>query len=130
MMTDPIADMLTRVRNGLATAKVAVVMPGSSVKTAIAKVLKEEGYIGDYQSSEQEGKPVLEITLKYHDGRPVINHLQRESRPGLRVYSKAGDLPSIIGGLGIAIVSTSQGIMTDRDARKAHIGGEVLCSVN
>jgi small subunit ribosomal protein S8 len=130
MMTDPIADMLTRVRNGLTAAKVAVVMPGSKVKTAIAKVLKDEGYIKDFQLSEQDGKAMLEITLKYYEGRPVIQTLQRKSRPGLRTYTNAGELPSVIGGLGVAIISTSKGIMTDRDARSAGIGGEVLCSVS
>ena len=130
MMTDPIADMLTRIRNGLASAKVAVVMPGSKVKAAIAQVLKDEGYIKDFQFSEQDGKPVLEVTLKYYEGRPVIGRLKRESRPGLRVYKRAEDLPSVIGGLGVAIISTSKGIMTDRAARKAGIGGEVLCSVS
>lgn len=130
MMTDPIADMLTRIRNGLASTKVAIVMPGSGVKAAIAKVLKDEGYIKDFQSSEQDGKPVLEVTLKYHEGRPVISQLKRESRPGLRVYKKAEDLPSVIGGLGVAIISTSKGIMADRAAREAGIGGEVLCSVS
>ena len=130
MMTDPIADMLTRVRNGLASAKLAVVMPGSNVKTAIAKVMKEEGYIKDYQSSVLEGKPVLEITLKYFEGRPVIQTLNRVSRPGLRSYKSADELPSVIGGLGVAIISTSKGIMTDREARASGIGGEVLCSVS
>ncbi len=130
MMTDPIADMLTRIRNGLASTKVAVVIPGSKVKAAIARVLKEEGYIKDFKSSEQDGKPLLEVTLKYYEGRPVISQLKRESRPGLRVYKSAEDLPSVIGGLGVAIISTSKGIMTDRAARKAGIGGEVLCSVS
>ena len=130
MMTDPIADMLTRIRNGLASTKVAVVIPGSRVKAAIAQVLKDEGYIKDFQSSEQDGKPLLEVTLKYYEGRPVISRLKRESRPGLRVYKSAEDLPSVIGGLGVAIISTSNGIMTDRAARKAGIGGEVLCTVS
>ena len=130
MMTDPVADMLTRIRNGLASAKVAVVMPGSQVKAAIARVLKDEGYIKDFQSYEQDDKPVLEVTLKYYEGSPVIRRLKRESRPGLRVYKRAEDLPSVIGGLGVAIISTSKGIMTDRAAREAGIGGEVLCSVS
>lgn len=129
-MTDPIADMLTRIRNGLASTKVAVVIPGSNLKAAVAKVLKEEGYIKDFQPSEHDGKPTLEITLKYYEGRPVITKLKRESRPGLRVYKRAEELPSIIGGLGIAIISTSKGIMTDRAAREARVGGEVLCSVS
>lgn len=130
MMTDPIADMLTRVRNGLAATKVSVVMPGSKLKVAIARVLKDEGYIKDYKPSEQDSKPVLEIVLKYHEGQPVIRHLMRESRPGLRVYKNANEIPSVIGGLGVAIISTSKGIMTDRDARKAGVGGEVLCTVS
>lgn len=130
MMTDPIADMLTRIRNGLAAAKVSVVMPGSKTKAAIAQVLKDEGYIKDFQPLEQNGKPALEITLKYYEGRPVINTLQRESRPGLRVYRSTGELTSIIGGLGISIISTSKGVMTDRAARKVGVGGEVLCSVS
>jgi small subunit ribosomal protein S8 len=130
MMTDPIADMLTRVRNGLAADKVVVEMPGSSVKSAIAKVLKDEGYIKDFDLAAQEGKPVLTVTLKYYEGEPVIRKLKRESKPGLRVYKNCGDLPSVMGGLGVAIISTSKGIMTDRQARKAGVGGELLCSVS
>lgn len=130
MMTDPIADMLTRVRNGLAADKVVVEMPGSSVKSAIAKVLKDEGYIKDFNLAAQEGKPVLTVTLKYYEGEPVIRKLKRESKPGLRVYKNCGDLPSVMGGLGVAIISTSKGIMTDRQARKAGVGGELLCSVS
>ena len=130
MMTDPIADMLTRVRNGLAAEKIAVVMPASRVKAAIAKVLKDEGYIKDYETSEQGGKPTLTITLKYYQGTPVISMIKRESKPGLRVYRSSGELPTVIGGLGIAIISTSKGIMPDREARAAGIGGEVLCSVS
>ena len=130
MMTDPIADMLTRVRNGLGADKVVVEMPGSSVKSAIAKVLKDEGYIKDFNLAAQEGKPVLTVTLKYYEGEPVIRKLKRESKPGLRVYKNCGDLPSVMGGLGVAIISTSKGIMTDRQARKAGVGGELLCSVS
>jgi len=130
MMTDPIADMLTRVRNGLTSEKIAVVMPASKVKAAIAKVLKDEGYIKDFQSSELDGKPALTITLKYYQGRPVISNIKRESKPGLRVYRNSGELPSVIGGLGVAIISTSKGIMPDREARAAGIGGEVLCTVS
>jgi small subunit ribosomal protein S8 len=129
MMTDPIADMLTRVRNGLAAEKIAVVMPASRVKAAIAKVLKDEGYIKDYETSEQGGKPTLTITLKYYQGSPVISKIKRESKPGLRVYRSGRELPTVIGGLGVAIISTSKGIMADREARAAGIGGEVLCSV-
>jgi small subunit ribosomal protein S8 len=130
MMTDPIADMLTRVRNGLAAEKIAVVMPASRVKAAIAKVLKDEGYIKDYETSEQGGKPTLTITLKYYQGSPVISMIKRESKPGLRVYRSGRELPTVIGGLGVAIISTSKGIMADREARAAGIGGEVLCSVS
>ena len=130
MMTDPIADMLTRVRNGLAADKVAVEIPGSKVKSAIAKVLKDEGYINDFDLSDKDGKPVLTVTLKYYQGEPVIRMLKRESKPGLRVYKNCGELPSVMGGLGVAIISTSRGIMTDRQARKAGVGGEVLCSVS
>ncbi len=130
MMTDPIADMLTRVRNGLAAEKIAVDMPASRVKAAIAKVLKDEGYIKDFETSEQDGKPALTITLKYYQGRPVISKIKRESKPGLRVYRSKGELPSVIGGLGVAIISTSKGIMPDREARAAGIGGEVLCTVS
>lgn len=130
MMTDPIADMLTRVRNGLAADKITVDMPGSTVKSAIAKVLKDEGYIKDFELSDREGKPVLTVTLKYYQGKPAIMKLKRESKPGLRVYSNCGDLPTVLGGLGVAIISTSKGIMTDRQARQAGVGGEVLCSVS
>lgn len=130
MMTDPIADMLTRVRNGLAAEKIAVIMPASRVKAAIAKVLKDEGYIKDYETSEQGGKPTLTITLKYYQGSPVISKIKRESKPGLRVYRSGRELPTVIGGLGVAIISTSKGIMADREARAAGIGGEVLCSVS
>ena len=129
-MTDPIADMLTRVRNGLASDKITIAMPGSGMKAAIARVLKAEGYIKDFEMSQQDGKPMLTITLKYHQGRPVISKIKRESKPGLRVYRGNGELPSVIGGLGVAIISTSKGIMTDREARAAGIGGEVLCSVS
>ncbi|MFC1664052.1 30S ribosomal protein S8 [Pseudomonadota bacterium] len=128
-MTDPIADMLTRVRNGLKAEKVSVDMPNSKIKTAIAQVLKSEGYIVDFLEKEVEGKPYLEIILKYYEGKPVIEKLERVSKPGRRVYSSANELPAVIGGLGIALVSTSKGIMTERDARKAGVGGEVLCSV-
>ena len=130
MMTDPIADLLTRVRNGLAADKVVVEMPGSTVKSAIAKVLKDEGYIKDFELADREGKPVLTVTLKYYQGEPVIRKIKRESKPGLRVYRNCGDLPSVMGGLGVAIISTSRGIMTDRQARDAGVGGEVLCSVS
>jgi small subunit ribosomal protein S8 len=130
MMTDPISDMLTRIRNAQAANKVTVRIPASGIKTAIAKVLKEEGYIEAYGADKEGIKPVLEVKLKYHQGHPVISKLKRISRPGLRIYSSADELPSILSGLGIAIISTSKGIMTDRAARKAGIGGEVICAVS
>ena len=130
MMTDPIADLLTRIRNGQAANKVQVSMPSSSVKCAIAKVLKDEGYITDFSTADEDGKPVLTITLKYYEGRPVIEMIQRSSRPGLRLYKGKDDLPSIQNGLGVAIISTSRGVMSDRQARAAGEGGEVLCVVS
>ncbi len=128
-MTDPIADMLTRVRNGLSANKMEVLMPSSKVKKSIAQVLKDEGYINDFSEQDIDGKPVLNVTLKYYQGNPVINTIKRVSRPGLRVYKGKGELPTVMGGLGVAIVSTSAGVMTDRAARKAGHGGEVLCTV-
>ncbi len=128
-MTDPIADMLTRVRNGLSANKVEVSMPSSKVKQSIAQVLKDEGYIEDFAVQDIDGKPVLKITLRYHQGQPVIERVKRVSRPGLRVYKGKDELPTVMGGLGVAIVSTSAGVMTDRAARKAGHGGEVLCTV-
>ncbi|WP_107853012.1 30S ribosomal protein S8 [Oceanimonas marisflavi] len=127
-MQDPIADMLTRIRNGQAANKVAVSMPSSKVKVAIAKVLKEEGYITDYAVSG-DTKAELEVTLKYFQGTPVVELLQRVSRPGLRIYKKRDELPKVMAGMGVAIVSTSQGVMTDRAARKAGMGGEIICYV-
>lgn len=129
MMTDPIADLLTRIRNAHHAEKIALTMPGSKIKSAIAQVLQEEGYIEGFEASNDNGKPSLTITLKYYQGEPVIERLQRVSKPGLRVYKRAEELPQINGGLGIAIISTSKGIMTDRAARSAGVGGEVLCSV-
>ena len=128
-MTDPIADMLTRIRNALAAGKTDVSMPLSKQKQAIAQVLKDEGYISDFSASEQDGKPALNVTLKYFEGKPVIEKIKRVSRPGLRIYKGKDQLPKIMGGLGVAIVSTSAGLMTDRAARKAGYGGEVLCYV-
>ena len=128
-MTDPIADFLTRIRNGQSSGKTEVQVPASKVKLSIAKVLKDEGYIEDFQSTELDGKPTLNVQLKYYQGRPVIDRLERVSRPGLRVYKGKDELPSILGGLGVAIVSTSQGVMTDRQARASGHGGEVLCIV-
>jgi small subunit ribosomal protein S8 len=127
-MTDPIADMLTRIRNAQLTERAVVAMPVSKVKLAIAKVLKDEGYIDGFKVSG-EAKPVLEIALKYHAGRPVIEKIERVSRPGLRIYRAKDDIPRVMNGLGIAIVSTSQGVMTDRKARASGVGGEVLCIV-
>ena len=128
-MTDPIADMLTRVRNALAAGKTDVSMPQSKQKQAIAQLLKDEGYIADFAATEQDGKPTLTVTLKYYEGKPVIEKIKRVSRPGLRIYKGKDQLPNVMGGLGIAIVSTSVGLMTDRAARKAGHGGEVLCYV-
>ena len=128
MMTDPIADMLTRVRNAQSAAKVDVTMPSSKLKNSIAKVLLDEGYIAGF-SSDGAAKPTLTITLKYHDGRPVIDEIKRVSRPGLRIYKNKNELPKILNGLGVAIVSTSAGVMTDREARATGRGGEILCTV-
>ncbi len=125
MMTDPIADMFTRIRNGQSAAKVAVKMPSSKVKVAIANLLKEEGYITEFSVSGDE-KPELAVTLKYFEGKEVIESIKRVSRPGLRVYKGATELPQVLAGMGIAIVSTSKGLMTDRAARSAGLGGEVL----
>jgi small subunit ribosomal protein S8 len=128
-MTDPIADMLTRIRNGQTARKADVSMPASKLKTAIAKVLKDEGYIEQFDVQDQDGKPQLTVRLKYFQGRPVIERLDRASRPGLRQFKGKAELPRVSGGLGVAIVSTSQGVMTDRAARAAGHGGEVLCIV-
>ena len=128
-MTDPIADMLTRVRNGLRAEKATVAMPSSTAKVSIAAVLKDEGYITDYKVDASGSKATLEITLKYYQGGPVIDELKRISRPGRRVYRSMQDLPTVNGGLGVAIVSTSQGIMSERAARKVGVGGEVICTV-
>ena len=128
-MSDPIADMLTRIRNAQATNKVVVSMPNSKVKVGIAAVLKEEGYITDFRVNENDGKPSLEITLKYFEGRGVIDSLKRASRPGLRIYRGKDELPRVLDGLGIVIVSTSRGFMTDVSARAAGHGGELICYV-
>ena len=129
-MSDPVADMLTRIRNAQATNKVSVDIPSSKVKVGIAKVLKDEGFINNYAVSEQDGKEILEVTLRYFQGKGVIDMVKRVSRPGLRHYRGKEDLPRVYDGLGIAIVSTSQGIMTDHAARAAGQGGEVLCVVS
>jgi small subunit ribosomal protein S8 len=128
-MSDPIADMLTRIRNAQATEKVSVFVPASKVKQAIAQVLKDEGYIEDYALRDQEGRSVIEIGLKYYAGKPVIEKIERISRPGLRIYKGRDDIPRVMNGLGVAIVSTSRGVMTDRRARETGVGGEVLCVV-
>jgi small subunit ribosomal protein S8 len=128
-MSDPIADMLTRIRNAQATEKASVLVPASKVKQSIAQVLKDEGYIEDFAVRTLEGKPVMEIGLKYYAGKPVIEKLERVSRPGLRIYKGRDDIPRVMNGLGVAIVSTSRGVMTDRRARDPGVGGEVLCIV-
>ena len=128
-MQDPIGDMLTRIRNAQARAKRDVAMPASKRKSAIAEVLKKEGYIVDYKVEGEGAAKQLRIELKYFRGKPVIERVWRVSRPGLRIYKTKDQLPSIIGGLGVAIVSTSKGLMSDRDARAQGIGGEIICSV-
>jgi small subunit ribosomal protein S8 len=128
-MHDPIADMLTRLRNAQSASKKVVSMPASTKKLAIAKLLNEEGYIGGFGVDAAEGKPILSIDLKYYEGKPVIETIKRVSRPGLRVYRGKGKLPKVNSGLGIAIISTSKGLMTDRTARSEGLGGEVLCTV-
>ena len=128
-MTDPISDMLTRIRNAQQMEKVSVGMPSSKLKVAIAQVLKDEGYIDGFAVKGEASKPELEIALRYYAGRPVIEKLERVSRPGLRIYRGKQDIPRVMNGLGVAIVSTSRGVMTDRRARSAGIGGEVLCIV-
>lgn len=128
-MTDPIADMLTRIRNGQSAGKQSVTLPSSTVKQAIAKVLKEEGYIKDYSTAKNGAHTELSIELKYHNGAPVIETVKRISKPGLRIYKSKDELPKVIGGLGIAIVSTSKGVMTDRAARAINHGGEIICTV-
>lgn len=129
-MTDPIADMLTRIRNAQRNQKARVVMPASKVKVAIASVLRDEGYIGGFAVDQDSGKSLLAIDLKYYQGKPVISTLKRVSRPGLRIYHGRDEIPKVLGGLGIAVVSTSAGIMTDRAARAAGHGGEVVCFVS
>jgi len=128
-MSDPISDMLTRIRNAQMAEKASVAMPSSKLKVAIAKVLKDEGYVDEFTVRENDGKPSLEIGLKYYAGRPVIERIDRVSKPGLRIYKGAEDLPRVMNGLGVAIVSTPKGVMTDRRARASNVGGEVLCIV-
>ena len=128
-MSDPIADMLTRIRNGQSASKVEVSFSASKKKSAILNVLKDEGYISGYETSPKEGKPVTKVALKYFDGKPVISKIQRVSRPGLRIFRGKDEIPSVLLGLGVAIVSTSKGVMSDRSARAAGQGGEVICVV-
>ncbi len=128
-MNDPISDMLTRIRNAQQAEKVSVSMPSSKLKAAIAKVLKDEGYIEDFAVRGETSRPELEVSLKYYAGSPVIEKIERVSRPGLRIYKPSRDIPRVMNGLGVAIVSTPQGVMTDRKARGLGIGGEVLCIV-
>ena len=128
-MSDPIADMLTRIRNAQAAKKVLVSMPNSTIKVGIAAVLKDEGYITDYRVDANNGKPNLEVTLKYFEGRGVIDSIKRASRPGLRIYRGKDEIPRVLDGLGITIVSTSRGFMTDVSARTAGHGGEIICYV-
>jgi small subunit ribosomal protein S8 len=128
-MSDPIADMLTRIRNAQSAKKVTVSMPNSKIKVGIASVLKDEGYIIDFRVNENDGKPNLEVTLKYFEGRGVIDSIKRASRPGLRIYRRKDELPRVLDGLGIAIISTSRGFMTDVAARDAGHGGEIICYV-
>ena len=128
-MSDPISDMLTRIRNAQLANKAMVSMPSSKVKIAIVKVLKDEGFVEDFSVQDNSGKPTLEIGLKYYAGHPVIEKIDRISKPGLRVYRGASDIPRVMNGLGVAIVSTPKGVMTDRKARASNVGGEVLCVV-
>ncbi len=125
-MQDPIADMFTRIRNGLSAGKMRVTMPMSKQKMAIANLLKEQGYIRDLATEDKKGKPQLSVVLKYHEGNPVIDKIQRVSRPGLRIFKNKDELPTVMNGLGIAIISTSRGLMTDKAAREAGHGGEVV----
>ncbi len=129
-MTDPVSDMITRIRNGQSAGKLRVIMPSSKLKVCLCQVLKDEGYIEDYSVEENLGKKELLVNLKYYKGQPVVDNLQRISRPGRRVYKSKENLPEVLGGLGISIVSTSKGLMTDKDARKNGYGGEVLCIVS
>ena len=128
-MSDPIADMLTRIRNAQSVEKAAVTMPSSKLKVAIAQVLKDEGYIDGFKVNDESGKSELEIALKYYAGRPVIERIERVSRPGLRIYKGRDAIPQVMNGLGVAIVTTPKGVMTDRKARQTGVGGEVLCYV-
>jgi small subunit ribosomal protein S8 len=128
-MSDPIADMLTRIRNGQSAGKKSIQQPSSKLKLSLAKVLKEEGYITDFGAETVDGHSVMTIDLKYYKGAPVIEEIKRISRPGLRIYKSKDELPKVLGGLGIAIVSTSNGVMTDRAAKAKGHGGEIICTV-
>jgi small subunit ribosomal protein S8 len=128
-MSDPIADMLTRIRNAQSVEKSVVTMPSSKLKVAIAQVLKDEGYIDGFSVRSESGKSELDIALKYYAGRPVIERIERVSRPGLRIYKGRNEIPQVMNGLGVAIVTTPKGVMTDRKARQTGVGGEVLCFV-
>lgn len=128
-MSDPIADMLTRIRNALAANKASVVMPASKVKAALAQVLQDEGFINGYEMKSEDNKAVMSVALKYYMDKPVIEKIERVSRPGLRVYKNKDEMPEVMGGLGVAIVSTSKGLMTGKNASKSGHGGEVLCYV-
>jgi len=129
-MTDPVADLLTRIRNGQEARKAEVMMPSSKFKQAICNLLKNEGYITDYSVAAMDGKPELKVVLKYYKGNPVIEDIRRVSKPGRRVYRSKDNLPVVLGGLGVAIVSTSRGLMTDQQARESGQGGEVICTVS
>ena len=129
-MSDPIADMLTRIRNGQQARKVSVSMPAAKLKSSVAQVLQDEGYVAGYNTEVVEGKPTLTVTLKYFDGKPVIDKIKRISRPGLRQYSGANSIPEVLGGLGIAVVSTSHGVMTGKQAAAQGFGGEIICTVS
>jgi small subunit ribosomal protein S8 len=129
-MTDPISDMLTRIRNGQKARKTSVSMPASKVKVAVVNVLKDEGYITDFETSGEGAEGTLNVELKYFEGKPVIEKVERVSKPGLRIYRGKDELPKVLGGLGIAIVSTSLGVMSDRQAREKGVGGEVICVVS
>ena len=129
-MTDPIADLLTRIRNGQKAGKPQISIPSSKIKKAILEVLKDEGYVGEYRSEKEGGKESLVLELRYHEGQPVIESLKRVSKPGRRIYRSKDELPQVFGGLGVAIVSTSQGLMSDREARAKGQGGEVICVVS
>ncbi len=129
-MSDPIADMLTRIRNGQQARKVSVSMPAAKLKSSVAQVLQDEGYIGSFSTESVEGKATLTVNLRYFDGKPVIDKIKRISRPGLRQYSGAGSIPEVLGGLGISVISTSHGVMTGKQAKAQGFGGEIICTVS